>query len=90
MAALTTQRLRDPSFELGVKWKHKRLGRIYFIQAGDVDEDGRMAYSLGLFDPFNLFPAPFPDSVTWTAEEITREFNPLDQKMTRWDRLMLD
>lgn len=90
MASLTTERLRDPSFEVGTKWKHERLGHIYFIRAEGVDEKGEEVYSLGLFDPHNLFPSPFPTDMVWTAEEIAREFNPLDQKMTRWDRLMLD
>jgi len=85
-----TEPLNHRFFEVGTKWRHKRQPIIYHVHAKGQDEDGKLVISLALFDPHHARPDPFPMHMTWTPEEVLREFDPVDPNLTKWDRLMMD
>jgi len=91
MAKPRPKQLNHRLFEIGTKWKHKRQGAVYFIQAKGQDEHGVTQHTLSLFDPHHHEGTTFfPVLLTWTTEEVLREFEPIDHTLTRYDRLMLD
>ena len=76
-------------FQKGARWKHREREIVVIIT--HVHDSGK--FGLGLADnpsadAFEADPFRFLVSGVWTAEDLLLHFEPMDQKLNRYEHLL--